>query len=41
MLAVVKLLLLAGNRVQCEPHLSNGADKPFGVGVVNREHCQL
>jgi hypothetical protein len=32
---------LAANRVQCEPHLSNGAAMLFDADVVNREHCQL
>lgn len=40
-LEVVKLLLLAGNSVQCESHLSNGAAMLFDADVVNREHCQL
>lgn len=28
-------------RVQCEPHLSNGAAMLFDADVVNRDRCQL
>jgi hypothetical protein len=34
-------LLLAGNSVQCESHLPNGAAMLLDADVVNRQHCQL